>query len=90
MRSVGLARFRTILKAVRTIQWAREHYTFTQVARTRCIHGTNNPILIGHGISSGCIRLTNEDVIDLYSRVKIGTRVVVLGPVVSHMNARAP
>src|SRR5262249_12823782 len=45
------------------------------------IHGTNNPILIGHGISSGCIRLTNEDVIDLYSRVKIGARVVVLGPV---------
>jgi lipoprotein-anchoring transpeptidase ErfK/SrfK len=45
------------------------------------IHGTNNPILIGHAISSGCIRLTNEDVIDLYSRVKIGARVVVLGPV---------
>jgi lipoprotein-anchoring transpeptidase ErfK/SrfK len=36
--------------------------------------------LIGHAISSGCIRLTNEDVIDLYSRVKIGARVVVLGP----------
>ena len=45
------------------------------------IHGTNNPVLIGHAISSGCIRLTNEDVIDLYSRVKIGARVVVLGPV---------
>ena len=45
------------------------------------IHGTNNPGLIGQANSSGCIRLTNEDVIDLYSRVKIGARVVVLGPV---------
>jgi lipoprotein-anchoring transpeptidase ErfK/SrfK len=42
------------------------------------IHGTNQPEFIGHAISSGCIRLTNEDVIDLYSRVKIGTTVVVL------------
>jgi lipoprotein-anchoring transpeptidase ErfK/SrfK len=38
------------------------------------IHGTNQPD------SSGCIRLTNEDVIDLYSRVKMGAFVVVLGP----------
>ena len=45
------------------------------------IHGTNNPGLIGQANSSGCIRLTNEDVVDLYSRVKIGARVVVLGPV---------
>ena len=44
------------------------------------IHGTNQPGWIGHAISSGCIRLTNEDVIDLYSRVKMGARVVVLGP----------
>src|SRR5262249_33153458 len=44
------------------------------------IHGTNQPEWIGHAISSGCIRLTNEDVIDLYSRVKMGTLVVVLGP----------
>ena len=44
------------------------------------IHGTNQPGWIGHAISSGCIRMTNKDVIDLYSRVKIGTRVVVLGP----------
>src|SRR5262249_34862516 len=42
------------------------------------IHGTNQPSTIGTFVSSGCIRLTNEDVIDLYSRVKIGTRVVVL------------
>jgi lipoprotein-anchoring transpeptidase ErfK/SrfK len=42
------------------------------------IHGTNQPEYIGRAISSGCIRVTNEDVIDLYSRVKIGAPVVVL------------
>jgi lipoprotein-anchoring transpeptidase ErfK/SrfK len=42
------------------------------------IHGTNNPSTIGQRVSSGCIRLTNEDVSDLYSRVNVGTRVVVL------------
>jgi lipoprotein-anchoring transpeptidase ErfK/SrfK len=42
------------------------------------IHGTNQPSTIGHFVSSGCIRLTNEDVADLYSRVNLGTRVVVL------------
>src|SRR6202008_1652375 len=42
------------------------------------IHGTNQPSTIGSFVSSGCIRLTNEDVMDLYSRVKVGTRVVVL------------
>jgi len=44
------------------------------------IHGTNQPEYIGSAISSGCIRLTNEDVIDLYSRVKLGSPVVVLAP----------
>jgi lipoprotein-anchoring transpeptidase ErfK/SrfK len=42
------------------------------------IHGTNQPEYIGEAISSGCIRMTNEDVIDLYKRVKMGTPVVVL------------
>ena len=42
------------------------------------IHGTNQPEYIGQSISSGCIRMTNPDVIDLYNRVKIGTPVVVL------------
>jgi lipoprotein-anchoring transpeptidase ErfK/SrfK len=42
------------------------------------IHGTNAPHTIGQRVSSGCIRMTNEDVTDLYSRVNIGTRVVVL------------
>jgi lipoprotein-anchoring transpeptidase ErfK/SrfK len=44
------------------------------------IHGTNQPEYIGQAISSGCIRLTNEDVIDLYTRVKEGAVVVVLAP----------
>jgi lipoprotein-anchoring transpeptidase ErfK/SrfK len=44
------------------------------------IHGTNQPEYIGSAVSSGCIRMTNEDSIDLYTRVKIGTPVVVLGP----------
>jgi lipoprotein-anchoring transpeptidase ErfK/SrfK len=42
------------------------------------IHGTNQPSTIGSFVSSGCIRLTNEDITDLYARVKVGTRVVVL------------
>jgi lipoprotein-anchoring transpeptidase ErfK/SrfK len=42
------------------------------------IHGTNAPSTIGTHVSSGCIRLTNEDVSDLYSRVNVGTRVIVL------------
>src|SRR6266545_3980434 len=41
------------------------------------IHGTNQPSTIGTFVSSGCIRLTNEDIMDLYKRVKVGTRVVV-------------
>ncbi len=44
------------------------------------IHGTNQPEYIGQAISSGCIRLTNENAIDLYNRAKIGTPVVVLAP----------
>ena len=44
------------------------------------IHGTNQPEYIGQAISSGCIRMTNEDAIDLYNRVKVGTVVVVLPP----------
>ncbi len=42
------------------------------------IHGTNAPETIGTHVSSGCIRLTNEDVTDLYSRVNVGTKVIVL------------
>jgi len=42
------------------------------------IHGSNEPWTIGTQVSSGCIRMRNEDVIDLYTRVKIGTKVVVM------------
>jgi lipoprotein-anchoring transpeptidase ErfK/SrfK len=42
------------------------------------IHGSNEPDTIGEAVSSGCIRMTNDDVIDLYSRVKVGSPVVVL------------
>jgi len=41
------------------------------------IHGTNDPSTIGQNISSGCIRLRNEDVIDLYTRVQVGAKVIV-------------
>ena len=42
------------------------------------IHGTNQPSTIGHYVSSGCVGMLNDDVEDLYSRVQVGTRVVVL------------
>ncbi|MEX6504739.1 L,D-transpeptidase [Jiella sp. M17.18] len=42
------------------------------------IHGTNAPWTIGHFVSSGCIRMRNQDVMDLYGRVSVGTKVVVL------------
>jgi lipoprotein-anchoring transpeptidase ErfK/SrfK len=60
---------------------ARGLYLFTGSRDTLYrIHGTNQPEYIGTAISSGCIRMTNEDVIDLYNRVKVGTPVVVLAP----------
>ncbi len=42
------------------------------------IHGTNEPYTIGTNVSSGCIRMMNEDVVDLYGRVGVGTRVIVM------------
>jgi lipoprotein-anchoring transpeptidase ErfK/SrfK len=42
------------------------------------IHGSNEPNTIGQAVSSGCIRMTNEDVTDLYERVRVGTRVTVI------------
>jgi lipoprotein-anchoring transpeptidase ErfK/SrfK len=53
------------------------------------IHGTNDPTTIGKDVSSGCIRLTNEDVEDLYERVQIGAKVVVL-PQTHDTFAQAP
>ena len=43
------------------------------------IHGTNEPWTIGRNVSSGCIRMLNQDVIDLYQRTQLGAKVVVLG-----------
>ncbi len=43
------------------------------------IHGTNEPWTIGQNVSAGCIRMTNDDVTDLYDRTPIGTKVIVLG-----------
>src|ERR1700722_7410142 len=54
---------------------ARAIYLGSTVYR---IHGTNMPETIGHKVSSGCIRMLNADVIDLYSRVDVGTKVIVL------------
>jgi lipoprotein-anchoring transpeptidase ErfK/SrfK len=42
------------------------------------IHGTNMPETVGHKVSSGCIRVLNADVIDLYSRINVGTKIIVL------------
>jgi lipoprotein-anchoring transpeptidase ErfK/SrfK len=52
------------------------------------IHGTNAPATIGGRVSSGCIRMLNEDVVDLYNRVHVGTKVVVL-PMTQHAPAVA-
>ena len=41
------------------------------------IHGSNEPETIGQAVSSGCFRLSNDDVVDLYSRVRVGTTVIV-------------
>ncbi|MTV16333.1 MULTISPECIES: L,D-transpeptidase [Bradyrhizobium] len=48
------------------------------------IHGTNKPDTIGKRVSSGCIRLTNDDVVDLYDRVKVGAKVIVLPAQAAH------
>jgi lipoprotein-anchoring transpeptidase ErfK/SrfK len=53
---------------------ARALYLGTTVYR---LHGTNAPETIGTAVSSGCFRLVNPDIIDLYERVPVGTRVVV-------------
>jgi lipoprotein-anchoring transpeptidase ErfK/SrfK len=53
---------------------ARAMYLGSTIYR---IHGSNEPDTIGEAVSSGCFRLTNDDVIDLYNRVQIGTRVII-------------
>ena len=54
---------------------ARAMYLSGSVYR---IHGTNKPSSIGQHVSSGCIRMLNDDVIDLYARARVGTKVIVL------------
>jgi lipoprotein-anchoring transpeptidase ErfK/SrfK len=54
------------------------------------IHGTNQPSTIGTFVSSGCIRLTNDDISDLYTRVNVGTRVVVLPGASAPVSAATP
>jgi lipoprotein-anchoring transpeptidase ErfK/SrfK len=54
---------------------ARALYLGSSIYR---IHGSNEPETIGQAVSSGCIRMTNEDVTDLYQRVRVGARVVVM------------
>jgi lipoprotein-anchoring transpeptidase ErfK/SrfK len=53
------------------------------------IHGTNDPTTIGTNVSSGCIRLTNEDIVDLYNRTPVGTKVIVLATATSSPTASA-
>jgi lipoprotein-anchoring transpeptidase ErfK/SrfK len=53
--------------------WQGDHDTYFR------IHGTNEPWTIGLSQSSGCIRMINQDAMDLYQKTPIGTRVVVLG-----------
>jgi lipoprotein-anchoring transpeptidase ErfK/SrfK len=65
---------------------ARAMYLGTSQYR---IHGTNDPSTIGKFVSSGCIRLTNEDVADLFSRVDVGSKVVVLPKNAPHFEAKA-
>lgn len=54
---------------------ARAMYLGSSIYR---IHGSNEPESIGSAVSSGCIRMTNDDVVDLYERVKVGAKVIVL------------
>lgn len=54
------------------------------------IHGTNEPDTIGHSVSSGCIRLFNQDIVDLHRRVPVGTSVVVLSASADDRSAPAP
>ena len=65
---------------------ARAMYLGSTVYR---IHGTNQPSTIGKFVSSGCIGMLNEDVSDLFDRVKVGTRVVVLPAVRRRATATA-
>ena len=63
------------LSAIENPLGARALYLGSTLYR---IHGTNQPWTIGGAVSSGCIRMRNEDVVDLYERVNVGTTVEVI------------
>ena len=65
--------------AARTIRSAHVRFYLYQGSRDTMfrIHGTNEPWLIGTAVSNGCIRLTDENIIDLYDRTPLGTPVLV-------------
>ena len=63
---------KTVAKAGKNPRFPKEIDAFYR------IHGSNEPWTTGTQVSSGCIRMRNEDVIDLYQRVKLGTKVVVI------------
>ena len=70
---------RAVCRAASTIRSERARFICTEAIRTPiCLHGTNEPETIGEKVSSGCIRLFNHDIIDLYDRVSVGAPVVVL------------
>jgi lipoprotein-anchoring transpeptidase ErfK/SrfK len=70
---------RATWRAGSTTRSARALYLFQGNKDTLFrIHGTNEPDTIGHAVSSGCIRMNNADVMDLYQRVQKGAKVVVI------------
>jgi lipoprotein-anchoring transpeptidase ErfK/SrfK len=78
LRDTSRSRASDILRNTRTMRRNAYGYRGYLGGTVYRIHGTNDPSTIGGHVSSGCIRLTNDDVIDLYSRVNIGTKVIVL------------
>jgi hypothetical protein len=73
--SPGARTCRVSCQVASTIPWgARALYLGSTLYR---IHGSNEPETIGQAVSSGCFRMTNDDVIDLYNRVSVGATVIV-------------
>ena len=71
-----------VSRALRSTKWCAAGPRLTPDQRSSAnalyrIHGTNAPETIGQAVSSGCFRLVNDDVIDLYDRVPVGTHVIV-------------
>ncbi len=70
---------KTMAGGIKNPLGARAMYLYNKGGDTMYrIHGTNEPDTIGQAVSSGCIRLLNQDIVDLYERVKVGATVVVL------------